>query len=80
MQVQQQLENEAQIGGQACRSCLVPHLHKSHRESQSAYLTIAIPCPTPSLCFTIALACLAITSLCFTVTVTAFHHPSLMKA
>ncbi|KAL0030429.1 hypothetical protein WJX79_004234 [Trebouxia sp. C0005] len=30
--VQQQLENEAQIGGQACRSCLVPHLHKSHRE------------------------------------------------
>ncbi|DBA84892.1 hypothetical protein WJX77_001582 [Trebouxia sp. C0004] len=30
--VQQQLENEAQIGGQACRSCLAPHLHKSHRE------------------------------------------------
>ncbi|KAL3160060.1 hypothetical protein ABBQ38_009775 [Trebouxia sp. C0009 RCD-2024] len=30
--VQKQLENEAGVGGQACRSCLVPHLQKSHRE------------------------------------------------
>ncbi|KAL3141614.1 hypothetical protein ABBQ32_004855 [Trebouxia sp. C0010 RCD-2024] len=29
--VQKQLENEAGMGGQACRSCLVPHLQKSHQ-------------------------------------------------
>ena len=84
VQVQQQLENEAQIGGQACRSCLVPHLHKSHRESLSAYLTITVFCLTnPPLCLTIASPCLTITAWCFTIShhvspsLTVFHHPSL---
>jgi len=45
----------------------VPHLHKSHRESHFAYLIMAVPClTTASLCVTIALPCLTITSLCFT--------------
>jgi len=45
----------------------VPHVHKSHRESHFAYLTMAVPClTTASLCFTIALPCLTITSLFFT--------------
>lgn len=40
LQVQQQLESEAQIGGQACRSCLVPHLHKSQRKSHIIVLLL----------------------------------------